>query len=120
MQHKLRHRMHNYGRAWMLTAVKERQELDRAMLSPSAELQAYLESPLELTDDVGWWGVCFGFLIQFNLFINGMYRNIKFSIRLFRGWLETTSPSNDRLHPRSRHSLVAVLQEPNIVTASTE
>ena len=72
--------MHNYGCAWMLTAVKERQELDRAMLSPSAELQAYLESPLGLTDDVGWWGVCFSFLIQFNLFINGMYRNIKFSI----------------------------------------
>ena len=51
-----------YGHAWMLTAVKERQELDRAQLSPRAELQAYLKSPLELTDDVvGWWGVCFGF-----------------------------------------------------------
>jgi len=105
----------------MLAAVKERQESDRALLSPRAELQAYLESPLDLTDDVvGWWGVCFGFLIQFNLLINEMYRNIKFSIRLFRGWLETTSPSKDRLHPQSGHSLVAVLQEPNIVTASTE
>ena len=105
----------------MLAAVKERQESDRAMLSPRAELQAYLKSPLELTDDVvGWWGVCFSLLIQFDLLINGMYRNIKFSIRLFRGWLETTSPSKDRLHPQSGHSLVAVLQEPNIVTASTE
>ena len=55
----------------MLTAVKERQKLDHAMLRPSAELQAYLESPLQLTDDVGWWGVCFGFLIQFNLFTCG-------------------------------------------------
>jgi hypothetical protein len=55
----------------MLTAVKERQELDRAMLRPSAELQAYLESPLQLTDDVGWWGVCFGFLIQFNYLLMG-------------------------------------------------
>jgi hypothetical protein len=46
----------------MLAAVKERQESDHAMLSPRAELQAYLKSPLELTDDVvGWWGVCFGF-----------------------------------------------------------
>ena len=51
-----------YGHAWMLAAVKERQESDRAQLSPRAELQAYLKSPLELTDDVvGWWGVCFGF-----------------------------------------------------------
>jgi hypothetical protein len=46
----------------MLAAVQERQESDRAQLSPRAELQAYLESPLELTDDiVGWWGVCFSF-----------------------------------------------------------
>jgi len=46
----------------MLAAVKERQELYRAQLGPHAELQAYLKSPLELTDDVvGWWGVCFGF-----------------------------------------------------------
>ena len=27
-----------------------------------------------------------------------MYRNIKFSIWPFHGWLETTSPSKDRLH----------------------
>jgi hypothetical protein len=64
----------------MLAAVKEHQELDCTMLSPRAELQAYLKSPLEFTDDVGWWEVCFGFLIQFDLLINGMYRNIKFSI----------------------------------------
>jgi hypothetical protein len=57
------------------------QESDHALLSPHAELQAYLESPLELTDDVvGWWGVCVSFLIQFDLLINEMYRNIKFSI----------------------------------------
>ena len=101
MQHKLCHWMHNYGHAWMLAAVKEFQESDCAMLSPSAELKAYLESPLQLTEDVGWWGLCFGFLIQFNLFINGMHSNIKFSIQLFHGWLETTSPSKDRLHPQS-------------------
>ena len=48
----------------MLAAVKECQESDRAMLSPHAELQAYLKCPLELTDVVvGWWEVCFGFLI---------------------------------------------------------
>ena len=70
-----------YGHAWMLAAVKEHQELDHALVSPCAKLQAYLESPLELTDDVvGWWGVCFSFLIQFNLLINEMYRNIKLSI----------------------------------------
>ena len=46
----------------MLAAVKEHQESDHAQLSPHAELQAYLKSPLELTDDVvGWWGVCFCF-----------------------------------------------------------
>ena len=46
----------------MLAAVKEHQESDCAQLSPHTELQAYLKSPLELTDDVvGWWGVCFGF-----------------------------------------------------------
>ena len=51
-----------YGHAWKLAAVKEHQESDHAQLSPHAELQAYLKSPLELTDDVvGWWGVCFGF-----------------------------------------------------------
>ena len=105
----------------MLAAVKEHHELDRALLSPCAELQAYLESPLELTDDVvGWWGVCFGFLIQFNLLINEMYRDIKFSIQLFRRWLKTTLPSMDQLHPQRGHSLVAVLQEPNIITASME
>jgi hypothetical protein len=53
-----------YGRAWMLAAVKERQELDRAQLTPHAELEAYLGSPLELTDNiVRWWGVCFSFYI---------------------------------------------------------
>ena len=37
-------------------------KVSRAQLSPRAELQAYIKSPLELTDDVvGWWGVCFGF-----------------------------------------------------------
>jgi hypothetical protein len=45
----------------MLAAVKERQESDRAQLSPRAELQNYLKDALEITDDVvGWWGVCFG------------------------------------------------------------
>ena len=54
-----------YGRTWMLAAVKKRQELDRAQLSPHAELQAYLKSPLELIDDVvGWWGVSFISSIQ--------------------------------------------------------
>ena len=48
-----------YGRTWMLAAVKKRQELDRAQLSPRAELQEYLKGPLEVTDDVvAWWGVC--------------------------------------------------------------
>jgi hypothetical protein len=41
-----------YGHAWMLAAAKEHQESDHAC----AELQAYLESPLELTDDVGGGG----------------------------------------------------------------
>ena len=46
-----------YGHAWMLAAIKECQESDCAQLSPCTELQAYLKSPLELTDDVvGWWG----------------------------------------------------------------
>jgi hypothetical protein len=36
----------------MLAAVKKRQELDRAQLSPRAELQEYLKGPLEITDDV--------------------------------------------------------------------
>jgi hypothetical protein len=49
----------------MLAAVKKHQELDRAQLSPRAELQAYLKSPLELIDDVvGWWGVSFISSIQ--------------------------------------------------------
>jgi hypothetical protein len=49
-----------YGRSWMLASVKKRQELDRAQLSPRAELQGYIEGPLEITDDVvGWWGVSF-------------------------------------------------------------
>ena len=52
--------------------------------------------------------------------INSLYRNIKISIQPFHGWLETTSPSKDQLHPLSVHSLVAVLQAPNIVTASME
>ena len=39
----------------MLAAVKEHQELDHAQLSPHAGLQAYLKSPLELTDDVVGW-----------------------------------------------------------------
>jgi hypothetical protein len=47
-----------YGRSWMLAAVKKRQETDRAQLSPRSELRAYLKSPLEVTDDVvRWWGV---------------------------------------------------------------
>ena len=47
-----------YGRIWMLAAVKKRQELDRAQQTPRAELQAYIDGPLEITDDVvGWWGV---------------------------------------------------------------
>jgi hypothetical protein len=46
----------------MLAAVKKRQDSDRAQLSPRAELQAYLKSALEVTDDVvGWWGVSFIF-----------------------------------------------------------
>ena len=53
-----------YGHAWMLAAVKEHQALDHVQLSPHAELEAYLESPLEVTDDiVRWWGVCFSFYI---------------------------------------------------------
>ena len=49
----------------MLAAVKKHQELDRAQLSPRAELQAYLKSPLELIDDVvEWWGVSFISSIQ--------------------------------------------------------
>jgi hypothetical protein len=51
-----------YGRTWMLASVKKRQESDRAQLSPRAELQTYLEGPLEITDDVvEWWGVHLGF-----------------------------------------------------------
>ena len=47
-----------YGHSWMLSAVKKRQELDRALLTPRAELQTYLKSPLEETNDVvGWWGI---------------------------------------------------------------
>ena len=54
-----------YGRTWMLAAVKEWQESDRAQLSPCAELQDYLKGPLEIIDDVvGWWGVCFRLYIQ--------------------------------------------------------
>jgi hypothetical protein len=46
----------------MLASVKKRQESDRAQLSPRAELQTYLEGPLEITDDVvEWWGVRLGF-----------------------------------------------------------
>ena len=46
----------------MLAAVKERQESDRAQLSPRTELQAYLDGPLEPNSDVvGWWGVCIRF-----------------------------------------------------------
>jgi hypothetical protein len=37
--------------------LQEHQESDHALLSPRAELQAYLESPLELTDDVVGWGM---------------------------------------------------------------
>ena len=49
----------------MLAAVKERQESDRAQLSPRAELQAYLGGPLEPNNDVvGWWGVCIGFRLR--------------------------------------------------------
>ena len=54
-----------YGHAWMLAAVKERQESDHAQLSPCAELQDYLKGPLEIINDVvGWWGVCFHLYIQ--------------------------------------------------------
>jgi hypothetical protein len=105
----------------MLAAMKECQESDRAQLSPHAELQAYLESLLELTNDiVGWWGVCFSFYMLSALFSNNFNRNIKINIQPFREWLETTLPSKDQLHLPSAHSLVVVLQAPNIATALTE
>ena len=66
----------------MLAAVKERQELDHAQLSPCAELEAYLESPLELTNDiVWWWGVCFSFFVPSAWLSNNVFRNIKSNIQ---------------------------------------
>jgi hypothetical protein len=47
-----------YGRSWVLAAVQARQASDHTQLRPRAELTAYLQSPLEQTEDVvGWWGV---------------------------------------------------------------
>ena len=107
-----------YGHAWMLATMKERQELDRAQLSPRAELEAYLESPLELTNDiVRWWGVCFNFFVSSAWLSNNVFRNIKSNIQPFCEWLETTLPSKDRLHLPSVRSLVVVLQAPNIAIA---
>lgn len=52
-----------YGRSWVLAAVQARQASGRTQLRPHAELTAYLQSPLEQTEDVvGWWGVSLFFL----------------------------------------------------------
>ena len=108
-----------YGRTWMLAAVKKRQESDRAQLSPRAELQTYLNDPLQSTSDVvRWWGVRFWFLSSTHRLIT--CRNIKSSTQRFHGWLETTSPSKVQLPHPSVHFLVVVLQAPSPETASTE
>jgi hypothetical protein len=48
-----------YGRSWMLSHIKARQEADKKNISPRTELNAYLNSPLEtdVTDIIAWWGV---------------------------------------------------------------
>jgi len=44
--------------------LQSRSESDNMQLRPCAKLQAYLESLLELVDDViWWWGVSFHFII---------------------------------------------------------
>jgi hypothetical protein len=110
-----------YGHAWMITTMKEHQELDHAQLHPHAKLEAYLESPLELMDDiVRWWGVCFSFYILSAWFSNNFNRNIKSNIQPFCEWLKTTLPSKDQLPLPSMCSLVVVLQAPNIVITLME
>ena len=66
-----------YDCAWMLSTVKECQELDHVQISPCAELQAYPKSPLELTDMLLDGG---RYVLAFNLLINNLYRNIKNNI----------------------------------------
>jgi hypothetical protein len=93
----------------MLATVQERQESDRAQLSPRTELQEYIKGPLEITDDVvGWWGVSFAIEYQSNSLVNNMCRSIELNIRRFHGWLETISPSKDQLLRPSVRSPVVV------------
>lgn len=50
---------------WVLAAVQARQVSDRVQAKPRAELTAYLQSPLEQTEDVvRWWGVSFYFCCE--------------------------------------------------------
>jgi hypothetical protein len=47
-----------YGQSWMRQAVGARKVADRLKTGTRDELQAYLDTPLEMVPDiVGWWGV---------------------------------------------------------------
>ena len=48
-----------YGYSYMQAAVMACQAAECASANPHAELQAYLNMPLVLVEDiVAWWGVC--------------------------------------------------------------
>jgi len=55
-----------YGHSWMRTTVQARKAQDWAATNPHEELKQYLDSPLEVVDDVvSWWGVsCTLYILQ--------------------------------------------------------
>jgi hypothetical protein len=48
-----------YGHSWMRAAVKSRKDQQSSQIEPHAELNSYLNAPLEdhVEDVVLWWGV---------------------------------------------------------------
>ncbi|KAJ7438162.1 ribonuclease H-like domain-containing protein [Mycena latifolia] len=50
--------LHRYGSSFLLDAVHSVQEAERANAQPRDELNGYLSTPLEVTDNIlHWWGV---------------------------------------------------------------
>jgi hypothetical protein len=58
----------HYGDDWMCEAIRTRKTSDHLTHNPRQELNMYLSSPLEETDDiVAWWGVSLFFYLFFSL-----------------------------------------------------